>query len=139
MNIQPIRTQADYERALQQIELLMDSAEPGTPEEDTLDVLATLVEVYEAQHYPIAPPDPIGALEHYLERKELTCKDLMPYIGAIGRVHEVMNRRRRLTLAMIRKLAAATGIPLTTLAQPYELAPYRSRATAGPVASYRVA
>ena len=136
MNIQPFRTQADYERALQQIELLMDRAEPGTPEEDALDVLATLVEVYEAQHYP---PDPIGALEHYLERKELTRKDLMPYIGAIGRVHEVMNRRRRLTLEMIRKLAAATGIPLTTLAQRYELAPYRSRATAGPVASYRVA
>ncbi len=139
MNIQPIRTKADYESALRQIELLMDCAEPGTPEEDTLDILATLVEVYETKQHPIGPPDPIGALEHYLDRKGLTRKDLMPYIGSIGRVHEIMNRRRRLTLEMIRQLAAVTGIPLTTLAQPYELAPYVARSAAAQTANYRVA
>ncbi len=125
--IKPIRTEADYEAALQQIELLMDRAEPNTPEEDALDVLATLVEAYEATHHPIGPPDPIGALEHYLDRKELERKDLVPYIGTIGRVHEIMNRRRRLTLVMMRKLSTATGIPIATLAQPYELLPHNPR------------
>lgn len=125
--IQPIRTAADYEAALEQIDRLMDIAEPGTAEEDALDVLATLVEVYEANHHPIDPPDPIGALEHYLDRKGLDRKDLVPYIGTIGRVHEIMNRRRSLTLVMMRKLSSATGIPLSTLAQPYELLPYEAR------------
>lgn len=129
MDIRPIRTEADYEAALKSIESLMDSANPGTPEEDVLDVLATLVEVYEAKHFPIEAPDPIGALEHYLDRQELERKDLMPYIGNIGRVHEIMNRRRRLTLDMIRKLSPATGIPIATLAQSYELKPYQPRKT----------
>lgn len=129
ITIHPIHTETDYEAALQQIEQLMDTAEPGTPEEDTLDILATLVEAYEAKA-PIDPPDPIGALEHYLDRKGLERKDLMPYIGTIGRVHEIMNRRRRLTLPMIRKLAAATGIPIATLAQSYALLPYDTQKTA---------
>lgn len=128
--IKPIRTEADYEAALQQIELLMDRAEPNTPEEDALDVLATLVEAYEATHHPIGPPDPIGALEHYLDRMGLARKDLVPYIGAIGRVHEIMNRRRPLTLAMIRRLSAATRIPIATLAQPYDRLAYESRLSA---------
>jgi len=127
MNIRPIRTEQDYEAALKQIEELMDIAQPDSPEEDMLDVIATLVEAYEAQVCPIEPPDPISALEHYLDRQELERKDLVPYIGKIGRVHEIMNRRRRLTLSMIRKLSPVTGIPISTLAQSYELHPYNSR------------
>jgi len=127
MNIRPIRTEKDYEVALKQIEELMDIAQPSSPEKDRLDVLATLVEAYETQECPIVPPDPISALEHYLDRQELKRKDLTPYIGNIGRVHEIMNRRRSLTLNMIRKLAPVTGISTATLAQPYELNRYNSR------------
>lgn len=117
MNIKPIHTAKDYEEALAKIEELMNVAGLDTSEEDTLDILATLVENYEAEWHPISPPDPIGALEHYLDRKGLQRKDLMPHIGSIGRVHEIMNRRRHLTLAMMRKLSPATGIPMSTLAQ----------------------
>lgn len=127
MNIQPIRTEADYVAALKQIEDLMDTAQPASPEEDLLDVLATLVEAYAAKQTPIEPPDPISALEHYLDRQGLERKDLVPYIGTIGRVHEIMNRRRRLSLTMIRKLAPVTGIPIATLAQPYDLLSYEPR------------
>lgn len=127
MYIKPIHTEADYEMALKEIEYLMDTAGPGSPEENALDVLATLVEVYETKQCPIEPPDPISALEHYLERQELKRQDLVPYIGTIGRVHEIMNRRRRLTLNMIRKLSPVTGIPISTLAQSYELQPYKTR------------
>lgn len=127
MDIRPIRTEADYDLALEQIERLMDTAQPGSLEEDALDILATLVGVYEAKQFPIDPPDPISAIEHYLDRQELQRNALMPYIGKIGRVHEIMNRRRRLTLNMIRKLAPVTGIPIATLAQAYELLPYEPR------------
>jgi HTH-type transcriptional regulator/antitoxin HigA len=127
MNIQPIRTEADYVAALKQIEDLMDTAQPASPEEDLLDVLATLVTAYEAKQTPIEPPDPISALEHYLDRQGLERQDLVPYIGTIGRVHEIMNRRRRLSLTMIRKLASVTGIPIATLAQPYDLLSYTPR------------
>lgn len=127
MNIQPIRTEADYAAALKQIEDLMDTAQPASPEEDLLDVLATLVAAYEAKQTPIEPPDPISALEHYLDRQGLERKDLVPYIGNIGRVHEIMNRRRRLSLPMMRKLAPVTGIPIATLAQPYDLLSYQPR------------
>lgn len=127
IHIQPIRTEADYAAALQQIEYLMDAAEPESLEEDTLDVLATLVEAYEAKRDPIESPDPISALEHYLDRQGLERKALVPYIGNIGRVHEIMNRRRRLSLTMIRKLSPATGIPISTLAQPYDLLSYKPR------------
>lgn len=128
MEIRPIRTEADYEAALAEIETLMD-AEPGTPEEERLDVLATLVQVYEAEHHPIPKPHPIAALEYYLESRGLTRKALEPYIGPPHRVTEIMNRRRRLTLAMIRRLEAGTGIPATVLIQPYELAPAQRQRT----------
>jgi HTH-type transcriptional regulator/antitoxin HigA len=127
MNIQPIRTEADYVAALKQIEDLMDTAQPASPEEDLLDLLATLVTAYEAKQAPIEPPDPISALEHYLDRQGLERKDLVPSIGTIGRVHEIMNRRRRLSLTMIRKLAPVIGIPISTLAQPYDLLSYQPR------------
>jgi HTH-type transcriptional regulator/antitoxin HigA len=125
MNIQPIQTEADYKATLKAIELLMDAA-PGSAEESELDVLATLVEAYEAKHYPIPKPHPIAALEHYLESRGLTRKALEPYIGSRGRVAEIMNRRRPLTLEMIRRLAAGTNIPASVLIQPYPLTPASS-------------
>lgn len=120
MDIRPIRTEADYQAALKEIESLMD-AKPGTPEEDKLDILAALVEVYEEKHHPIPPPNPIAALEYYLESRGLTAKALEPYIGSRSRVWEIMNRRRRLSLEMIRRLEKGTGIPASILIQPYEL------------------
>ena len=121
MEIRPIRNEHDYQAALQEIERLMDAA-PGSSEEDKLDVLATLVSVYEAEHYSIDSPSPIAALEYYLESRGLTYKALEPYIGPPNRVSEIMNRRRRLTLAMVRRLEAGTGIPASILIQPYALA-----------------
>lgn len=120
MNIQPIRTEIDYRSALKAIETLMD-ATPGSAEENKLDVLATLIEVYEAKHHSIPKPHPIAALEYYLESRGLTRKALEPYIGSRGRVAEIMNRRRPLTIAMIRRLEAGTGIPATVLIRPYVL------------------
>ncbi len=120
MDIRPIRTEADYQAALKEIESLMD-AKPGTPEEDKLDILAALVEVYEEKHHPIPPPSPIAALEHYLESRGLTAKALEPYIGSRSRVWEIMNRKRRLSLNMIRRLEKGTGISASILIQPYEL------------------
>lgn len=125
MDIQPIRTEADYQATLKAIELRMDAA-PGSVEESELDVLTTLVEAYEAKHYPIPKPHPIAALEYYLESRGLTRKALEPYIGSRGRVAEIMNRRRPLTLEMIRRLAAGTGIPTSVLIQPYQLTPAAS-------------
>lgn len=121
MEIRPIRNEQDYQAALQEIERLMDAA-PGSLDEDKLDVLATLVNVYEAEHYPMDRPSPIAALEYYLESRGLTYKALEPYIGPPNRVSEIMNRRRRLTLAMVRRLEAGTGIPASILIQPYALA-----------------
>jgi HTH-type transcriptional regulator/antitoxin HigA len=120
MDIKPLRTETDYRAALQEIEALMN-AEPGTPEEDRLDVLATLVRAYEDAHYPIPKPSAIAALEYYLESRGLTRKALEPFIGPAHRVSEIMNRRRRLTLEMIRRLEQGIGIPATVLIQPYHL------------------
>lgn len=119
MNIRPLKTEADYDAALEEIEALMD-AEPNTPECDKLDVLATLVEVYESAHYALPPPDPIDALAYYLESRRLSRKALEPYIGTRARVSEIMNRKRPLTLPMIRRLEAGTGIPASILIQPRE-------------------
>ncbi len=119
MEIRPLKTEADYDAALIEIEGLLD-AEPNTPECDKLDVLATLVEVYELAHYELPPPDPIDALEYYLESRGLSRKDLEPHIGTRARVSEIMNRKRPLTLSMIRRLEAGTGIPASILIQPYE-------------------
>lgn len=120
MEIKPIHTEDDYEAALTEIERLFD-AEPGTPEADQLDVLATLVQVYEAKHYPISLPDPIDAIEYHMERLGLTRKGLEPYIGSPSRVSEILNRKRPLTLHMIRNISAGLGIPLDILARAYPL------------------
>lgn len=118
--IRPVRTEADYERALEDIESLMD-ARPGTPEADELEVLATLVEAYEADHYAIADPDPIELIEFAMEQRDATRADLEPIIGARGRVSEVLTRKRPLTLAMIRKLNEEWGLPADVLVQAYPL------------------
>jgi len=119
MTLKPIKLEADYEQALQDIERLWE-AEPGTPESDTLEILVTLVEAYEREHYELPPPDPIDALEYFMESRGWTRKDLEPYIGSRGRVSEILGRKRPLTLAMIRRLEQATGIPASILVQPYE-------------------
>jgi len=119
MEIRPIRNDPDYRAALEEIERLWD-AEPGTAEGDHVEVLATLVEAYETSHHPIPPPDPIAAIEFMLDQKGLTRRDLEPAIGSRGRVSEVLNRKRPLTLPMVRALSALLQIPMEVLAQPYK-------------------
>lgn len=114
MDIQPIRTEADYEAALERIAGLM-SAEVGTPEGDELDILATLVEAYEQKHFPIEPADPIEAINFRIEQLGLERKDLEPYLGSRHRVSEILNRRRGLSLEMIRRLHDGLKIPLEVL------------------------
>jgi HTH-type transcriptional regulator/antitoxin HigA len=118
--LRPIRTEADYEAALAEIEALF-AAEPDTPEGDRLEVLTTLVEVYERKHHPIPPPDPIEALKYHLESRGLTRRDLEPFLGSRARVAEVLNRRRGLTIEMIRRLHEGLGLPAEVLIRPYPL------------------
>ena len=114
MQIKPIRTKRDYEAALKQIERLM-SAKRNSPEGDKLDVLVTLVEAYEAKHYPLDLPDAVEAIKFTMEQRNLTVKDLVPYIGQPNRVYEVLNRKRPLTIAMVWKLHKGLGIPAESL------------------------
>lgn len=120
MNIRPIRNEEDYETALEEIQALWD-AQDGTPEADWLDVLMVLVEAYEAEHYPIPDPDPIDLILHVMDARGLTRSDLEPYLGTRARVSEVLNRRRPLSLSMIRKLQTGLGLPADILVQPYLL------------------
>jgi HTH-type transcriptional regulator/antitoxin HigA len=110
----------DYETVLEEIGVLWN-AEPGTPEADRLDVLVLLVEAYEAEHYPIPAPDPIEMLLHVMDARGLTRRDLEPYVGSRACVSEILNRRRPLSLEMIRRLQAGLGIPAAVLVQPYQL------------------
>jgi HTH-type transcriptional regulator / antitoxin HigA len=114
--IKPIKTEADYDAALEQISSLMD-AKAGTPEADELEVLATLVECYEAEHYPISLPDPIAAIRFRMEQAELSQRDLIPYIGSRSKVSEVLSGKRPLTLQMMRSLHQNLGIPAEVLLQ----------------------
>ena len=114
MEIRPIKTEADYDAALAEIDQLW-GAEEGTAEGDRLDVLLVLVDNYEAQHHPIAPPDPIEAIKFRMEQMNLTRKDLEPIIGSRARVSEIINRRRPLSLPMIRRLHESLRIPLESL------------------------
>lgn len=120
MTIKPIRNEEDYETALEEIEALWE-AEPGTPKADRLEVLVMLVEAYEEEHYPIPPPDPIEMILHVMDARGLTRRDMEPYLGTRARVSEILNRRRPLSLEMIRKLQDGLGIPADVLVQPYEL------------------
>jgi HTH-type transcriptional regulator/antitoxin HigA len=122
MNIKPIRTKADYRAALKAVELLM-GAKTRTPEGDRLDVLVTLIEGYERQHFPMDLPDAVEAIKFRMEQQGLTPKDLEPLIGRSNRVYEVLNRRRGLTLAMIQKLHTGLGIPAESLLRQTVLVP----------------
>lgn len=114
MNIQPIRSSSDHESALKRIEALM-MAKQDTADGDELDVLATLVDVYEKQHFPIESPEPVEAIKFRMEQLGLNRKDLEPFIGSRARVSEVLNKRRGLSLAMIRSLHENLEIPLEAL------------------------
>ncbi len=120
VEVSPIRTDEDYETALAEIERLMP-ARPGTAEGDRLDVLATLVEAWEAEHHAIEAPDPIALIQFVMEQRGLDRTDLKPMIGERGRVSEILSRRRPLTLPMIRKLQAGLGLPAEVLVRPYPL------------------
>jgi len=129
MRLKPIRTGADYEAALEEIDRLID-AEPGTPEGDRLDILTTLIEAYEARHHPIEAPDPIAALEYFMEQRGVTRADLVPLFGSRSRVSEILNRKRRLTMEMAWRLHRDLGIPAEAVIKPYKLADQaRSRPT----------
>lgn len=116
MDVKPIRTEADYEFALMEIDALME-VETDTPERDRLEVLSALVEAYEQQYFPIDPPDPIAAIRFRMEQMGLSRKDLEPMIGSRGRISEVMSGKRGLSLAMIRRLHKDLNIPAEVLIQ----------------------
>jgi len=120
MEIKPVKTKKDYESALKEIERLFD-ATPGTREGDRLEVLATLVEAYEEKHHPIAPPNPIDAIRYYMESRGLARSDMEQFIGSRARVSEVLNRKRALTMEMIRNLHKGLGIPAEVLIRPYRI------------------
>ena len=119
--IRPIKSEADYDSALAVIDNLMGAA-PNTAQSDELEIVVTLVEAYEAKHWPIDAPDPIAAIEHVMEARGLRQKDFAELIGSQPRASEVLNRRRPLTLAMIRALSAKWNLPADILVREYELA-----------------
>lgn len=114
MNIQPIHNEADLNRAFARLEELW-AAEPGTPEADEIEVLSILIEKYEDKHFPIGPSDPIEAIKFRMEQQGLTPRDLEAYIGSSGRVSEVLNRKRKLSLRMIKSLHEGLRIPYESL------------------------
>jgi HTH-type transcriptional regulator/antitoxin HigA len=114
MDIKPIKSKADHKAALRAVESLM-TAKARTPEGDRLDVLVTLIEAYERQHFPMDLPDAVEAIKFRMEQQGLTAKDLEPLIGRRNRVYEVLGRKRGLTLTMIRKLHLGLGIPAESL------------------------
>jgi HTH-type transcriptional regulator/antitoxin HigA len=116
-SLKPIRNKKDYEAALKEVERLW-GAKLGTEAGDRLDVLATLIDVYETAHYPVDPPDPIEAIKFRMEQQGLSRKDLEPLIGTRTRVAEVLNRRRSLSIGMIRRLHKKLGISAEVLIRP---------------------
>ncbi len=115
--LKPIRTEADYDAALAEVERLW-GAKSGTPDGDRLDVLATLIEVYEEKHHPMDPPDPIEAIRFRMEQQGLSRRDLEPMIGPRNRVADVLNRKRGLSIEMIRQLHDHLGISAEVLIRP---------------------
>ncbi|MBA3506551.1 MAG: helix-turn-helix domain-containing protein [Betaproteobacteria bacterium] len=120
MEMKPIKTKRDYQAALKQALQLWD-APNGSADADALDMVTLLIADYEAKHFPIADPDPIQFLEYVMESRDLTRKDLEPYLGSRARVAEIMNRARPLTLEMIRRLSEELGLPAEILVQRYAL------------------
>jgi HTH-type transcriptional regulator/antitoxin HigA len=122
MDIRPIKTGDDYKAALRDVSAFFDNEPvPGSAEGDRFEVLITLVEAYEAKHYPIDLPDPVEAIKFRMDQAGLTPKDLVPCIGRLNRVYEILNRKRPLTLSMIWKLNQKLGIPAECLIQPPKL------------------
>ena len=121
MVVRPIRNDADHAAALRRIEELWEAPE-GSEEGDELDVLAVLVSVYEDARWPIDASDAVDVLRYVMEQRNLSPSDLVPYIGQRGRVYDVLNRRRRLSLTMIQRLHKELGIPADLLVQPVQLA-----------------
>ena len=115
MEVQAIRGETAYRKMLAQVSALVDlDPDPDSPEGEKLEVLSTLVEAYERDHYPIAPPDPIDAIRFHMDQTGMTVADLVPYIGPRSRVYEVLNGTRSLTMPMIRRLLTL-GIPASSL------------------------
>jgi HTH-type transcriptional regulator/antitoxin HigA len=117
IDLKPIRTKTDYKTAVAEVEQLW-GAKSGTTKGDRLDVLVTLIEAYEARHFPMDPPDPIEAIQFRMEQQGLTRKDLEPLIGSRARVAEIMNRKRSLSIDMIRRLHEQLGISAEVLIRP---------------------
>lgn len=115
--LKPVRSKADYKRALAEVERLW-GAKSGTLEGDRLDILATLIDAYETEHYPMDPPDPIAAIKFRMEQQGLSRKDLEPLIGTRTRVAEVLNHKRSLSIGMIRRLHDHLGISAEVLIRP---------------------
>ena len=116
-DVKPIRSEADHEAAMAEVETLW-GAPNGTPEGDRLDVLATLIDAYEAKHYPMDPPDPVEAIKFRMEQMGMTRKDLEGVIGTRTRIAEVLNRKRGLSIGMIRRLHERLGISAEVLIRP---------------------
>jgi len=114
MDVAPIKTKRDYRRTLREIEGLMH-AKRNTPAGDRLDMLVALVEAFERKHYPLDLPDPVEAIKYHMDQNGLAPRDLIPFIGSRNRVHEVLNRRRPLTLKMVWRLHQGLGIPAESL------------------------
>lgn len=114
MTIKPIRSKVDYNNALKSISKLMDT-KPKSRQADELEVLTVLIEDYERKHFPIDPPDPVEAIKFRMDQMDLTRKDLEPCIGSRARVSEILNRKRELTLKMIKALHNSLGIPVEAL------------------------
>lgn len=118
MEISPIRNEKDYQKALERLEVIFD-AKRGTKEGDELEILSVLLDNYESDKFPIEMPDPISAINFRMEQMGLKQKDLVEYIGFKSRVSEIMNKKRKLTLEMIRKLSYNLRIPTEILIQEY--------------------
>jgi len=116
MELRPLHTDEDYRTAMREVSAYFDrEPEPGTPDGDRFEILLTLAQAYEAKHFPVNLPDPVEAIKFRMEQAGLAPKDLQPMIGGLNRVYEILNRRRPLTLPMIRKLHAQLGIPAESL------------------------
>lgn len=120
MKLKPIKTEADYRAALRRLEVIFD-AKLGTPQSDELEILGLMVDDYENKHYPIEAPDPIEAIKIRMEEMQLKQVDLIPEIGGKSRVSEILNRKRRLTVTMIRKLATRLNLSSNLLIKDYQL------------------
>ena len=120
MEVRPIKTEEDYQATLAEVERLFDAV-PDTPEGDRLEVLTTLLEAYEKNHYVIPSPDPVEAIKYWMESRGITRQDLEPLMGSRARVSEIFNHKRGLTLTMIRNLHDKLGIPAEALIQPANL------------------